>query len=71
MSDMWGVEGAGELGSPSVSGGVGPAELEPVAPVGADHMLSGEDETGPERGEEAGGESCGTCVLEAWDWGLF
>lgn len=38
-----------------MSGGVGPAELEPVAPVGADHMLSGEDETGPERGEEAGG----------------
>lgn len=39
-------------------GGVGPAELEPVAPVGADHMLSGEDEKGPELAGEARVESC-------------
>lgn len=29
-------------------GGVGPPELEPGAQVGADHMISGEDEKGPE-----------------------
>lgn len=53
-----------------MSGGVGPAELEPMAPVGADHMLSGEDETGPERGEEAGGSPV---ALVCWkpETGLF
>lgn len=39
-------------------GGVGPPELEPGAQVGADHMISGEDEKGPELGEEAMVESC-------------
>lgn len=39
-------------------GGGGPPELEPGAQVGADHVPSGEDEKGPELGEEARMESC-------------